>query len=687
MLDADGERRARKLATMLASCALTIGALVVVGHVTGSSSLIRLDASLQGLSVLTAVAMMLMSTALIAAAGGRERVVQVALFATLAIVGSVLIAYVLYGEDRLGIAIEAAFPIPGDACARMSAGTALVLLLLCVGLAARRHAFASDVAAGLALLVTGTALLGTLYGVEDLYALPIFATMALHTAFGLFLLAIATLTVEPRVGWSSIVWSTDLSGAVTRRRIALLFTPALIGWFLRQGTLSHQLGTGTALALLVILTIVPMILLVLRDGRAQLALETERRRSASAQASLTLDLENRLARKAEELERESEERSRAEAAMYRSQRVEAIGQLTGGIAHDFNNLLAAISGNLELMLRRLPEGHAARRYAVTAASAVGKGAKLAGQLLAFSRSEKLTIQPTEMAPALMRARELIGNALGPSIDLLLEYPQERLWASTDPDQLELAILNLAVNAREAMPHGGTLRIECGLRQARPVGGGDERWYASIRVVDDGVGMEPDVLARAIEPFFTTRERGKGSGLGLAQVYGFVRQCEGDLLIESAPGRGTTVEILLPRTDAPAAGGVACAPAGTRSTTAVEARRLLVVDDDDAVRGVLVELLRDAGFDVVEASGGVAAMDVFDVARPDAAVIDFLMPGLNGAQLARILQTRVPRLPIVFVSGYSDTVALEGVSGATVLRKPFQAEALVEAVTDALRATA
>lgn len=473
-----------------------------------------------------------------------------------------------------------------------------------------------------------------------------------------------------------------LCGSATRRGLGLLLLPALFGWLLYEATLHAHLGTGPALALLVILTVAPMALLVLRDARAQDELEVERRSGRVARQAL----ERQLARNATDFERESVERAKVEAAMHRSQRVEAIGQLSGGIAHEFNNLLAAIGGNLELLLRKLPEGHAARRHALTATGAVGQGAKLAGRLLAFSCNQRLAIQPTEVSPALMRARELVGKTLGPSIELLLEDSRDPVWARTDPEQLELALVNLAVNAREAMPDGGRLRIRSGLRATRVAGDDRVRDYVSIRVTDTGVGMAPEVLARAVEPFFTTHGRGKGAGLGLglAQVYGFVRQCGGDLEMQSTPGVGTSVEMLLPRTAPATTPDAARAPATPVARAELEEpRRLLVIDDDDAVRGVLVELLGDAGYAVSAARDGPSALARIDAIRPHAAVIDFLMPGMTGAEVAHRVQAHMPKLPIVFVSGYHDTIALDGIAGAVVLRKPFQGDQLQRAVTAAL----
>ena len=678
------ERRAHFAARIFGWLTLGIAVTVLVGYALGTPLLVRLHPRLQGMSPLTAVGIAALSLGIMAATHRRQYLVQIAVLGCLLSVAPVLASHVTQGADRVSpwLAHWMFSTAPG-AGGRMSTGTALTLLLIAAGLAARTRAAVSDFAAGVALLIASTAVLGYLYGVDELYALSLFNTMALHTAVCLLLLSLATFLVEPGIGWSSVVMSSYFGGGATRRQLALLLLPALFGWFLHKGTQSQSIGVGAALALLVILTFAPMALLVLRDGRAQVELDVERRRNTAAQAMLARDLETRLAVKTAQLEHESTERARIEAAMYRTQRVEAIGQLTGGIAHDFNNLLAAIGGNLELMLRKLPEDHLARRYAVTAAGAVGKGAKLAGQLLAFSRSQKLAIQPIEVAPALKRTRELIGTSLGPSIDVLLEFSRERVWARTDPDQLELALFNLAVNARDAMPEGGQLRIESDVRSVRLTGDAEARPYVSIRVIDNGSGMSAEVVAKSIEPFFTTRERGRGTGLGLAQVYGFVRQCEGDLLIDSQPGRGTTIEMLLPKTEAPLgdASGIQrrmspqVGPGDGR-------RRLLVIDDDDAVRGVLVELLTEAGYEVSAAVGGAEGLAVLERFAPDAAVIDFLMPGMNGAEVARRARAIYPRLPVVFVSGYSDTVALESIRDAVVLRKPFHGEQLQAALDQA-----
>ena len=292
------------------------------------------------------------------------------------------------------------------------------------------------------------------------------------------------------------------------------------------------------MACLVVLTIFPLTFLILRDGRAVDALQQEQTAKALMQATQTSILNKRLADQADRLRRQSAERERAEAALFRSQKMEAVGQLTGGIAHDFNNLLMAISGNLQLLLKRMPEDHAARRFAENAAAASDRGARLTAQLLAFSRTQKMNMQPVELDPILNKATGLLANAAGPSVTIEVDLNAPGAWVATDADQLDLAILNLALNARDAMPLGGRLILHSTVQLHQATEGRAETPHLVISIKDTGEGMTSEVASRAFEPFFyNPRSGGKGAGLGLAQVYGFARQSRGDVKIISEVGRG------------------------------------------------------------------------------------------------------------------------------------------------------
>ena len=344
----------------------------------------------------------------------------------------------------------------------------------------------------------------------------------------------------------------------------------------------------------------------------------------------------------------------------------------------------AISSNLHLTQSRLSTDHPARIYVDHAALATQRGTKLTAQLLAFSRTQRLDLKPVELDVTAQHARDLIGSALGPKISIELDLRAPNTWILVDEDQLHLAILNLALNARDAMPAGGTFIVQT-YTEAPQRSDLKCPSFATIRLCDTGEGMTTDVVDRAIEPFFTTKERGKGTGLGLAQVFGVVKQCGGDLRIQSEPGSGTIIELLLPLTVASDKVGNQSKQQKKLSTLAALSNGpLLVIDDDEHVRVALAEMFRSAGYNVTEAENGQVGLSLLEALNPALAVIDFIMPGLNGAEVARLARAKLPSLPIIFVSGFADTLALDEIGNAVILRKPVGPQALLEAVDNALR---
>ncbi|MCW3798028.1 PAS domain-containing protein [Sphingomonas sp. BN140010] len=377
----------------------------------------------------------------------------------------------------------------------------------------------------------------------------------------------------------------------------------------------------------------------------------------------------------------------AQEQLRQSQKMEALGQLTGGIAHDFNNLLTVVVGGLDLIAKRESDPKL-QRYAQNALEAAERGARLTAQLLAFSRVQRLEVRPTVVAPLIENMRPLLRNVLGPGISKEFDLDREMMPVLADPTQLELAVLNLAINARDAMPDGGVLSI----RTARLTVAGDDPElddgdYIELSIADTGTGMMPDVIERAFDPFFTTKEVGKGTGLGLSMVYGVARQSGGTARITSAPGDGTTVKLYFPR----AAVGVAAAdeersPA-RRGPPPVDAS-VLVIDDDPDVRGFVAATLEDLGYRVTEARDGEDGLSAYGKSGADLVILDFIMPGLTGADVAREIRRQRPSQPILFVSGYSETEAIQKAApGAPLLPKPFRAEALDDAVRAALRLSA
>jgi len=376
-------------------------------------------------------------------------------------------------------------------------------------------------------------------------------------------------------------------------------------------------------------------------------------------------------------------------ALRQSQKMEAVGQLTGGIAHDFNNLLMSIKSNAHLLSAGISPQHSNRVYVDRINAATERGESLTGQLLAFSRTQKLDVRPVNLHTALINARDLIGNALGHTVQIDLRAGSSGVWVRTDDTQFQLAVLNLAINARDAMPNGGILRISTSESVVELVDGKPQQ-YVAIHIVDNGIGMTPEVAARATEPFFSTKGHGKGTGLGLAQVYGVIKQCGGELRITSEIGRGTLVDILLLASDNMETLPTGFPPVDVAHVAYVDKPAfsvippLLLIDDDDLVRTAVAEVLRIDGYDVVEAKDGESALRILETLRPCVAVIDFLMPGLNGAQVARVAQSKFPDLPIIFVSGYADTIALDEIVGAIVMRKPVPPSKLLDVIAMAVR---
>ncbi len=398
------------------------------------------------------------------------------------------------------------------------------------------------------------------------------------------------------------------------------------------------------------------------------------------------ELERRVAERTEQLEAEVREREAAQAQLQQSQKMELIGQLTGGVAHDFNNLLTAIIGNLELAAARSRDRPDLVRLLDGAMRSADRGAALTQRMLAFGRRQFLRFQPVAVPALLDGMAELIARSIGPTIRVSVQAPATLAPARADPNQVELVVLNLVVNARDAMPQGGTVSIiaaEETVTMPNPAGlpPGD---YLRISVSDTGAGMDAHTLARAFEPFFTTKPVGRGSGLGLSMVQGVAAQSDGGVAISSDPGRGTTVTVWFPRAEA-AAPEPAGPPPGSGSGAGAGAggggRSVLLVDDDTDVAAFAAICLDDAGYQVTLAHGGAEGLSLLQTAAlPDLLIADLGMPGINGFQLAAAARRLYPDLAILITTGYTQEDAdSTGTLDLPVLSKPFKAADLLGAV--------
>lgn len=341
------------------------------------------------------------------------------------------------------------------------------------------------------------------------------------------------------------------------------------------------------------------------------------------------------------------ELERAREALFQSQKMEAIGQLTGGVAHDFNNLLMAVIGSLELVQRRMTADPAISPFIDNALKGARRGAVLTQRMLAFARRQELKMGAVDLKATVDGMTDLLERSLGPSIFIRKEFAEGLPLARTDTAQLETAILNLIVNARDAMPDGGTVRVS-----ARHKSGGRDRpgTYVVLSVIDEGEGMDEETLARATEPFFTTKGVGKGTGLGLSMVHGLAQQSGGFLELKSVPKVGTTAEIWLPVADAGAAeDGVAASPLPESR----KGLRVLAVDDDPLVLLNTVAMLEELGHEVVEARSGHEALEVLERQPIDLLITDQGMPRMTGAELAAKVQSSWPDIRIIIATGYAE----------------------------------
>jgi signal transduction histidine kinase/CheY-like chemotaxis protein len=424
--------------------------------------------------------------------------------------------------------------------------------------------------------------------------------------------------------------------------------------------------------------------------------EAHARRAEVELRSLNENLEARVVARTREIEAANrqlvaqiEERERVEWTLRQMQRLEAVGQLTAGVAHDFNNLLTVVLGNIEFFekkgFRNAAESILSQRLSHMRLAAE-RGAKLTSQLLAFSRRQRLEPKPVDLNDALGSMSDLLQSSLAGSVRINTVF-RPGLWpALVDPSQIELVVLNLAINARDASPVGGTITLETANATVGPPEKPEEPpagEYAVISVTDTGTGMTKEVLAKAFEPFFTTKEIGKGSGLGLSQALGFAKQSGGGMRIESRVGEGTCVKVYLPRTTS-----VGIAEASPEAIVASPGHRtgaiILLVDDDNAVREVTASMLRDLGYVVLEVGSGGAALDLLSGdTNVDLALLDFAMPGMNGMEVARQLHSRFPALPVLFVTGYVDKTALGEIGDARIIKKPFIGEEFANKVNAAL----
>ncbi len=436
---------------------------------------------------------------------------------------------------------------------------------------------------------------------------------------------------------------------------------------------------------------------IIADITARKSTEEALRRSNDVLEARVAERTHELSKANARLRAEAVEREQVEEALRQSHKMEAVGQLTGGIAHDFNNMLQAISGSLELISRRVEQGRPADAalLVTSARTMVERAAALTHRLLSFARRQALQPRPVEPDELVRGLVELIQRTAGPAITVEVR-PRDGIWTVLcDPNQLENVLLNLAINARDAMPDGGTLTVsthDVRLSAADLVGqdGAQPGDYVEIAVADTGVGMDEATRTHAFEPFFTTKPMGQGTGLGLSQLYGFAKQSGGAVRLSSAPGQGTTVQLYLPRHALVQEDDTLPAPEAKPQDAAAGAV-VLLVEDEAQVRHVAAETLRDLGYQVLEASTGPAALEMLQDSRRrfDALVTDVGLPGgLNGRQVADFARLERPGLPVLFITGFAGSALQARLApGMDVIAKPFALDVLADKISSMLQYSA
>ena len=670
-----------RIAAFPAWVAFALAAVTGLGYLFGNATLIAFQASWKAMAPLTALGIATLAVPLMAVPPRRGRGVLAAAALVCLVALAVLFSHAVLHGDILNPALGRLLGIAPGLGGKTSVATATCLLLLGgATLASQRHALgAIELLGNATLLVSGSALLGYAYSITDLYSYYIFNTMALPTALALFFLSLSLLLAEPDSRLGMAVRTPSAGGRRIRHMLALTALPPVLGWVLLH-TRKMALGDDSfSMALLVMCTTVPMFYLLLEYARTSELLNRTRDAQVHAQLAQAELLQEEVARITAQLALTHRSEVANLAQLERTRRSEVIAQLTGSIAHDFNNLLMVISGSAQLMKLQMPAGHAMMRHVEKISTTVTATAKLTAQLAAFSRTQRLDTQPVLVDAVVRAALDDNLDALPSGIRLFQDLGAADAWVLGDEAQLQLALGHLLRNAGEALGSHGTLRIRTSIAPSDTREGNDT---IQIHVEDDGCGMPPDVLANATEPFFTTKTGSMHQGLGLAQASSVVHQASGSLTLASTPGGGTRVDICLPRHT------LSIKPArtsrgGAASLASTGNRRLLVIDDDPDVRNVIVELLRSMHYDVSQAQDGESGLRKLAELQPALAIIDYLMPGMNGGEVARKARQQFPALPILFISGYADSEAIAAIPRAQLLRKPILQKELEQAVSGAL----
>ena len=630
--------------------------------------------------VLTAIGVLLLGSALLVAtaagaAATTGRAGRLLAAGAAAIGAGGLLRYVPPGDLRLDdwaqrLVFGPLKPGSGMALATATSLFALASGLLLQDVRSRRLRHAGLLATLSGLVVAAVGGLGYAYGLGAFHQGGPFSRMALVTAAALSVLGLGVLFSRPNRPWIATLLGTGEAGALTRHLLpALVLAPLLLGWLQLHAVRAGLTEAETGTALLVIVLTLWLAALAIRMARNIDRRATVERQLREALQGMNAALEQRVTERTQAL-------AEAQDALVQAQKMEAIGQLTGGVAHDFNNLLTIIRSSTDFLRRPdLPEERR-RRYLDAVTDTVERAAKLTAQLLAFARRQALKPEVFDACERIRAIARMLDSLTGARIRIVTQLSESPCLVRADAVQFETALVNLAVNARDAMEGEGTLTIALACGQSKPAiraHAGSSSPFVAVAVTDTGSGIPRDQVARIFEPFFTTKEIGKGTGLGLSQVIGFAKQSGGDIDVSSVVGRGSTFTLYLPQAEAEA-GVERPAPEPEGQPLDDGDQCILVVEDNVEIGRFCVQILHDLDYGTVLTQTAEAALAEVEAVpfRFDAVFSDVVMPGMGGIELARRLREIHPEMPVVLTSGYSHVLAKEEIQGFEFVRKPYSA---------------
>ena len=681
--------------------AVVSGGLALLGWQTGVHFLRSVAPGFVAMNPMTAICFMLAGLALWILTRDsprpRDRNVAAGLALLVSLIGAVKLWGMLSGHDlaldQLLFRDQLETVQPPN---RMAPNTAwnfvlVGLSLLVLSLEQRGTRSWSQILGLAPLLLSFPAILGYAYEVGAFYRVAVFIPMALNTALTFLALSLGIIFALPDRGLAKVVLSQDPGGTLLRRYLPLsILSIGFIGWITLRGARAGLYDMGFAACLADTLAIVVIAVIALLSSAALGRVERARHATAEALRKAHDELEMRVVSRTAELEDANRERSQLEKQFLQAQKMEAVGRLAGGVAHDFNNLLTAIMGYGQMMKLKLGPDDPARNDAEEILKAAARGASLTRQLLIFSRQQVVEFHVLDLNLTIAGMDKMLRRLVGEDIDMVTVPAANLGRVRADSGQLEQVLMNLAINARDAMPQGGKLTIETSnvelnATYAKTHLGVKPGHYAMLAVSDTGTGMTPEVVAHLFEPFFTTKEAGKGTGLGLSTVHGIVSKSGGQIDVYTQTGHGTTFKVYLPiaEQDSDEVKAQPVEPGACEGNETV-----LIVEDEEAIRRLMHDSLALYGYTVLEAVDGSEAIGICERRdqRIDLLITDVIMPLMNGPDLAKRIALIRPELRMLFVSGYTDrAVVHQGLVGRTTafLQKPFMPEALARKVRDVL----